>query len=70
MALKTNKRLLYVGGLAEEVTEEVLRDAFIPFGDLLDVSWAAGRRWAWAGSALDGGLLSACHAGSAAAGRE
>lgn len=25
------------GGLADEVTEEVLRSAFIPFGDIVDV---------------------------------
>ncbi|EDQ90096.1 uncharacterized protein MONBRDRAFT_18666 [Monosiga brevicollis MX1] len=37
MALKANKRMLYVGGLAEEVTEEVLRDAFVPFGDILEL---------------------------------
>ncbi|CBZ53978.1 putative peptidyl-prolyl cis-trans isomerase E [Neospora caninum Liverpool] len=28
------KRTLYVGGLAEEVEEEVLRAAFLPFGDI------------------------------------
>jgi RNA recognition motif-containing protein len=36
-ALKTNKRMLYVGGLSEEVTDQILKDAFIPFGDVLDV---------------------------------
>jgi len=34
---QNSKRVLYVGGLAEEVTEETLRAAFIPFGDLLEV---------------------------------
>lgn len=28
------KRTLYVGGLAEQVEEEVLRAAFLPFGDI------------------------------------
>ncbi|KAK3884398.1 hypothetical protein Pcinc_011335 [Petrolisthes cinctipes] len=32
-----NKRILYVGGLADEVTEEILRSAFTPFGDLVDI---------------------------------
>ena len=36
-ALKTNKRMLYVGGLSEEVTDQILKDAFIPFGDVLEV---------------------------------
>ena len=32
-----NKRVVYVGGLAEEVDEKVLHAAFIPFGDVTDV---------------------------------
>ncbi|CAG9854907.1 unnamed protein product [Phyllotreta striolata] len=32
-----NKRTIYVGGLAEEVDEQVLNAAFIPFGDIVDV---------------------------------
>ena len=32
------KRTLYVGGLEESVTEEVVFAAFIPFGDLKEVS--------------------------------
>ncbi|CAH3042959.1 unnamed protein product [Porites lobata] len=32
-----NKRMAYVGGLAEEVDEKVLHAAFIPFGDITDV---------------------------------
>ncbi|KAI0210930.1 Peptidyl-prolyl cis-trans isomerase E [Lamellibrachia satsuma] len=32
-----NKRVVYVGGLAEEVDEKVLHAAFVPFGDLLDI---------------------------------
>lgn len=32
-----NKRVVYVGGLAEEVDEKVLHAAFIPFGDITDV---------------------------------
>lgn len=34
---QTNKRTVYVGGLAEEVDEKVLKAAFIPFGDIVDV---------------------------------
>jgi peptidyl-prolyl isomerase E (cyclophilin E) len=30
-------RVLYVGGLAEEVTEDLLRAAFIPFGEITEV---------------------------------
>lgn len=33
----SSKRVVYVGGLAEEVDEKVLHAAFIPFGDLVDV---------------------------------
>ena len=33
-----NKRVLYVGGLAEEVDEKVLQAAFIPFGDITDIT--------------------------------
>ncbi|XP_071964556.1 peptidyl-prolyl cis-trans isomerase E-like [Antedon mediterranea] len=32
-----NKRIIYVGGLAEEVDEKVLHAAFIPFGDVVDI---------------------------------
>lgn len=32
------KNHLYVGGLAEEVTEDLLRAAFIPFGEIKDVA--------------------------------
>ena len=31
------KKLLYVGGLAEEVDEKTLQSAFIPFGDIVEV---------------------------------
>lgn len=31
------KNTLYVGGLAEEVSEQILHAAFIPFGDIKDV---------------------------------
>ena len=30
-----NKKLLYIGGLAEEVDEKMLHAAFIPFGDII-----------------------------------
>lgn len=33
-----NKKILYVGGLAEEVNEKVLHSAFVVFGDVLDVN--------------------------------
>ncbi|KAJ1460398.1 hypothetical protein M885DRAFT_509348 [Pelagophyceae sp. CCMP2097] len=35
---KVNKKLLYVGGLADEVVEETLHAAFVPFGDLKEVN--------------------------------
>lgn len=35
---QANKRVLYVGGLSEEVNEKVLHAAFIPFGDIVDIS--------------------------------
>ena len=31
------KKLIYVGGLAEEVDQKVLNAAFIPFGDIIEV---------------------------------
>ncbi len=36
------KKLLYVGGLAEEVDEKTLQAAFIPFGDIVEVNLLAG----------------------------
>uniref|UniRef100_A0A3Q3VPT8 RRM domain-containing protein n=1 Tax=Mola mola TaxID=94237 RepID=A0A3Q3VPT8_MOLML len=35
--MAASKRVLYVGGLAEEVDEKVLHAAFIPFGDITDI---------------------------------
>lgn len=35
--MATNKRILYVGGLSEEVDEKILQGAFIPFGEVLDI---------------------------------
>lgn len=32
------KRMIYVGGLAEEVDEKVLEAAFVPFGDIVEVN--------------------------------
>lgn len=32
-----NKRTVYVGGLADEVTEQLINDAFIPFGDIVEI---------------------------------
>ncbi|KAL5021927.1 hypothetical protein ScPMuIL_001082 [Solemya velum] len=34
----TNKRIVYVGGLDEEVNEKILHAAFIPFGDVTDIN--------------------------------
>lgn len=43
---KVPRRTLYVGGLEETVTEELVHAAFIPFGDLVEVQmprdWKAG----------------------------
>jgi len=33
-----NKRVVYVGGLSEEVDGKVLKGAFLPFGDIVDVN--------------------------------
>jgi len=33
-----NKKIIYIGGLAEEVDDKMLQAAFIPFGDILDVN--------------------------------
>ena len=35
--LMSNKKSLYVGGLGPSVTSDLVRAAFIPFGDLRDV---------------------------------
>ncbi|CDJ44666.1 peptidyl-prolyl cis-trans isomerase E, putative [Eimeria tenella] len=32
------KRTLYIGGLAEEVDEQILRAAFLPFGDIREAT--------------------------------
>ncbi|OWF40205.1 Peptidyl-prolyl cis-trans isomerase E [Mizuhopecten yessoensis] len=37
MATTNTKRIVYVGGLAEEVDEKILHAAFIPFGDITDI---------------------------------
>lgn len=36
--MATNKRVVYIGGLAEEVDEKVLHNTFIPFGDITDIT--------------------------------
>lgn len=36
------KKLIYVGGLAEEVDTKVLNAAFIPFGDIVEVNKSSG----------------------------
>ncbi|XP_055540934.1 peptidyl-prolyl cis-trans isomerase E [Wyeomyia smithii] len=35
--MASDKRTVYVGGLSDEVTEKLINDAFIPFGDLVDI---------------------------------
>lgn len=35
--MSNDKRTIYVGGLADEVIEKLLNDAFIPFGDIADI---------------------------------
>lgn len=37
VSMGENKRTVYIGGLADEVTDQLLNDAFIPFGDLVDI---------------------------------
>jgi len=32
-----NKKIIYIGGLAEEVDDKILHAAFIPFGEILDI---------------------------------
>jgi len=34
----SNKRLIYIGGLAEEADEKVVHTTFIPFGEIVDVN--------------------------------
>ena len=36
-ASETGKRTVYVGGLPSQATVDILRAAFIPFGELVDV---------------------------------
>lgn len=35
--MSNDKRTIYVGGLCDEVTEQLIKDAFIPFGDIVDI---------------------------------
>ncbi|KAI1284964.1 Peptidyl-prolyl cis-trans isomerase E [Halotydeus destructor] len=34
----SSKRILYVGGLSEEVDQKILQSAFVPFGDVVDIN--------------------------------
>ncbi|XP_074604659.1 peptidyl-prolyl cis-trans isomerase E-like [Brevipalpus obovatus] len=36
--MTANKRIIYVGGLSEEVDSKILHAAFIPFGDIIDIN--------------------------------
>lgn len=36
--MAVNKRILYVGGLSEEVDEKIVHAAFVPFGDIIDIN--------------------------------
>lgn len=35
--MSSDKRTIYVGGLADDVNEKLINDAFIPFGDIADI---------------------------------
>ena len=35
--MANDKRTVYVGGLAEECNEKLINDAFVPFGDLIEI---------------------------------
>lgn len=35
--MSADKRTVYVGGLADEVNQKLVNDAFIPFGDISDI---------------------------------
>lgn len=35
--MSNDKRTVYIGSLADEVTEKLLNNAFIPFGDIADI---------------------------------
>lgn len=35
--MSNDKRTVYVGGLSDDVTEQLIKDAFIPFGDIVDI---------------------------------
>ena len=36
--MTTNKRVIYCGGLSDEVDDKIVEAAFIPFGDIIDVN--------------------------------
>lgn len=36
--MANNKRTLYVGGLADDVDRNILKSAFLPFGDIVDIN--------------------------------
>ena len=36
--MANNKKILYVGGLSEQVSRDILYNAFIPFGDVVQVT--------------------------------
>ncbi len=38
--VKQDKRTLYVGGLDEDVDVEILKAAFIPFGEVIDPNFS------------------------------
>lgn len=35
--MANDKRTIYVGGLSEEVSEKLIEQAFIPFGDITEI---------------------------------
>ena len=40
--MATEKNTIYVGGLADEVTEKLLNDIFIVFGDIVEIQMPTG----------------------------
>ena len=40
--MSNDKRTIYVGALPDEATDKLLLDAFIPFGDIVDIQMPVG----------------------------
>lgn len=37
LKMSSDKRTIYVGGLADDVNDKLINNAFIPFGDISDI---------------------------------